>query len=191
MKNCFRYCSLLLIVCFGCATTKVAEFTPDETAVRVIENLPANKDQLFIHSNRWMIDSFRSAKDVIQYTDKEAGLLVGKMTLYYEPGQYVGYGVTTSETLAQATVEINVRDNKVKIEIKPLGGWRYSVNNQGASATEPKKYVVENNVMKEVEIKESQEYFETYGFTKTTALKRINALADDFVKHINKPVSDF
>lgn len=186
MRNCFRYCSFLLIVCFGCAT-KVAEFTPDETAVRIVENLPANKDQLFIHSNRWMIDSFNSAKDVIQYTDKEAGVLVGKYTLYWYPP----VNIYDEGTLAQAIVEINVRDNKVKIEIKPLGGWRYFVKNQGTSATEPKRYVVENNVLKEVEIKERQEYFETYGFTKTTALKRINYLADDFVKHINKPVSDF
>lgn len=188
-----------IVLLYGCFSinTLTAEFTPDDYANAIVENLPAKKDQLFIHANRWLINRFENAKSVIQYTDKEAGVIVGKLNLYYKPTSYYSGYVSSPEVSADAIVEINVKDGKARIQIKPLGGWTYDVLSEEKiiSGSEPKKYIVENNQMREVNPSESssttQEKPTSYGYSKKKALAAINALADDFVNEMKKPISEF
>ena len=180
----------------GCATAQVAQFNPEEHAIRIVENLDGTKDQLFVQSNRWLVNSFRSAKDVVQFADKESGTIMGKYNLYYRLPEYYRDALIKSEISADAIIEINVKDGKSKIEVKPLSGWKYFVNSSsqsGISSSEPKKFVYENGEMKEViptsasTVSNSQ----SYGYDKAAALRDINRLADEFESEIKKQKKEF
>jgi hypothetical protein len=65
------FTGLLLI---GCAS--VPPGPPVGPYQRTIE-VAGTKDELFIKTMKWMTKTFQSAKSVIQYQDKEAGIVTG------------------------------------------------------------------------------------------------------------------
>jgi hypothetical protein len=78
-------------------------------------NVDKSKDSLFVECNLWVINNFNSAKSVIQYSDKEYGVIAGK------------YIVTSSEyTQLQAIFTIYMNNNHAKLIIKPYGDTYYS-----------------------------------------------------------------
>lgn len=82
--------------------------------VIVEERSPSmNKNDLFVKSNLWMIDVFNDAKSVIQFSDKEAGVLKGRYLWFYQSG-----GQYTPEYEFTATITIYVKDNNIRLEIQ-------------------------------------------------------------------------
>lgn len=93
----------------------------------VIDAPEKTADALYTTSRLWFLESFKSSKDVIQYEEREAGIIAGNgnfpMVIYA-----LGYAV---EVRAYFSVRIEVKDNK----------FRYRIDNisidQGESGTYP------------------------------------------------------
>jgi hypothetical protein len=109
--------------CMGPAS--VVQFNEDDNLVQVFEDIPGTKDQLFLKANNWMIETFNDAESVIQHTDKEEGVVIGKY-LMYGTVQTSAYG--TADSRVYAVLDIRVKDNKTRLEIKPQGKWYYNAS---------------------------------------------------------------
>ncbi|MDY7026706.1 MAG: DUF4468 domain-containing protein [Spirochaetota bacterium] len=101
---------LLLIsaaMLFGCAsaTTVMSE---DPQVIEIIE-VDASVSDIFRLSNEWMVETFNSAEAVIQYTDKEEGVLMGKGVSEIP--------VTLGSWRIGYTLKIETREGKARISI--------------------------------------------------------------------------
>ena len=103
----------LLALTASCASIHIGNVDPVHN---LVEN---NKTKLnnYIAANEWMVESFNSAKSVIQFTDKEVGIVKGKYLLHHSPGVYVGYGVRTPDRDGFAIVTIRVKDKSADIKV--------------------------------------------------------------------------
>jgi hypothetical protein len=91
--------------------------------VQVFEN-KQNKNSNFVRANEWMVESFNDTESVIQFTDKEDGIIKGS---YVMKKGYTSTSVYISSTEPYyAIITITVKDNTVRIEIDPPSGM-YSV----------------------------------------------------------------
>ncbi|MFD0763013.1 DUF4468 domain-containing protein [Lutibacter aestuarii] len=106
--------SFTIINCGSLVATKVPaeEFSQE----KIIENLNLKKDKLYVISNDWMVDTFNDAESVIQFTDKEEGIVIGK---YLLQGELIIADIITNDTRIFAKIKIEVKDNKAKINITP------------------------------------------------------------------------
>jgi hypothetical protein len=50
----------------------------DKPVIKTYTDLTDNQDELFIKANDWMISMFKDASSVIQFNDKQEGVLIGK-----------------------------------------------------------------------------------------------------------------
>lgn len=116
---------LLLIVVLSClASCGGYQATTTNIAVPAKEeviDLEGPKDELYVRTNRWMVESFKDAKSVIQFTDKESGIVVGKFYLGGVGSQ--GTGLASSYIGPQedvfAVITVNLKDNAAKINVSP------------------------------------------------------------------------
>jgi hypothetical protein len=166
----------ILLGCYSCVPTLVS-FVESEYYLKVYEDLPYDKTELFVIANKWMVGQFKSAKDVIQFSDKTEGVIIGRYTMFS--------GVD-EESTASAIIEITARDNKTKIQIKP-SGWKV----MGPPPPEPKtkQYVATEGgkVLKEVEPIPDQ----SYGYTKNRAKLDMEKLGESFHLALLKKQDDF
>ena len=118
---------LLLFIITGtlltsCASTKIL-VNFDEAVVKIYD-VKGTKDELFVNANRWMVSVFKDARSVIQFSDKTEGVLIGKYLLYYPKSLY---DICPE---IYAIIEINVKDDKGGISVKPYN-WGYVKANSG------------------------------------------------------------
>ncbi|MBY0432482.1 MAG: DUF4468 domain-containing protein [Cyclobacteriaceae bacterium] len=158
MQRTLCMCFILVI---SCATPySTITFTESEYATRVIEAL-GTKDELYVKANEWLVAAFTSAKSVIQFQDKEAGVIIGKYLLYPgEPYSTMSGNYRTDEVYA--IVDIRVKDGKVKAEIKPQGTW-----------------------------KQYEPGYSSYGYSKAEAKVDMNTMLSSLEKSLTKPRSEF
>lgn len=96
----------------------------DEPITMVFENYNCSKNQLFVKANDWMIKIFTKANSVIEFSDKEEGVIIGKYLLYGQ--ETIGlYGIKTDYRV-WAKIDIRVKDDKARISILPMGKWNYN-----------------------------------------------------------------
>lgn len=71
----------------------------------------------YIKANEWMVTTFNNPKSIIQFSDKQAGIVKGKYIMFsgQEATQY-----TTAVKSYYAIITIRVKDNASKIEISPV-----------------------------------------------------------------------
>ena len=67
---------VILILFMSCFASRIQIPSP-ETEIKNVET-KSNKNSNFIKANEWMVQSFNDAKSVIQFKDKEAGIVKGK-----------------------------------------------------------------------------------------------------------------
>jgi len=121
---------LLSIFLTSCAvTTQIIPKTALTTSA-IVKNSNTTKNQLYITANDWMIDQFVNADSVLQFSDKEAGKLIGKYFLY--GNTYTIYGQTADNRIF-AKINITVKDNAAKIEISPVADVK--INSKTALST--------------------------------------------------------
>jgi len=82
-----------------------------------IVQLEASKNELYIRANKWMVTNFNNAKSVIQFSDKEGGVVTGK----YLMGEYSLFNDSTGSKKKDvfALITIDVKNNAAKISIVP------------------------------------------------------------------------
>ena len=114
---------ILLTVLNGCSVSQ-SQFHPVDnkefTFSKINKNLPFSKNELYLKSNYWIVDYFLNPKEVVQYSDKQEGVIKGiykeRYSIFYQP------------TLSfQFTIQ--VKDSFAKIDVKPR--QQLSVNEKG------------------------------------------------------------
>ena len=109
---------ILVTILTSCGSARVSIPTP-EPAIKNVET-KSNKNSNFIKANEWMVQSFNDAKSVIQFKDKEAGIVKGKYLMKA--------GVVSTSPYVQSTpsfysvITIRVKDNLSRIEINAPSG---------------------------------------------------------------------
>lgn len=149
----------------SCAPTKIlVNFT--EPIIKTFE-VNGIKDELFLNANRWMISTFKDARSIIQYSDKDEGTLIGKYLLYFN-----AFSVSTSEESIYAIIEVTVKDRKVRISITP-DNWVYSQQKHTYYQLKHPEYY---NYRNGKGVRE--------GYTKEMAIADIDALCESFYKNL-------
>jgi|GEM_PF-2570906 len=110
----------VLIICTSCATTVPVKF--ENPIEEVITDLKGDKSDLFVRSIDWMIYTFRNSANIIEYSDKEEGVIIGK---YIAKGAASVIKGTEVDNRVYFKVNITVKENKAKISVFPLGQWSY------------------------------------------------------------------
>lgn len=111
----------------GCAMYKSIP-TEGMKFERVIELNNAEKNVIFIKSMSWMVESFGSSKAVIEYQDKDEGVIIGKA--FYEQSEITLWGQYIINIWFQ--IRIDVKDEKVKILFSDLQSETTGNNYAGA-----------------------------------------------------------
>ena len=116
----------------GCVSTPSNMEKMDNENAKIIEitDIPnSKKDELFIRANSWMVDVFVNAEGVIQFSDKQAGLIKGKYIFDTSDGVYI--------VRVRSVITINIKEEKARFSIKNptrkiigdlLGGGPYNKN---------------------------------------------------------------
>ena len=97
-------CIFLFASCASTETFAISSFTPIQ---KVIEVPNVSSNDLFVRANNWMVNSFVNADSVIEYSDKDAGIIKGKFT---NTLTYFG-GTVRSTTI----ITIETKENKARI----------------------------------------------------------------------------
>jgi hypothetical protein len=122
MKTLSVFFSFMALMSFsGCIPTAVT-MTENDYYVQVFEDVIGSKSDLFLKSHNWMVEVFNDAESVVQHSDKEEGVIIGKFKMYGTTSSSM-YG--TADSRIYAIIDIRVKDNKARIEIKPQGRWNY------------------------------------------------------------------
>lgn len=105
----FSFCFL----CFGCATTSTnyADITTREA--RVFNFSGISQTELFIRTNLWFVQSFKSANAVVEFSDKDTGTLAGK----FITNQLVT-GTLLGPDKVKYIVLVNVKDNAIRFTLQ-------------------------------------------------------------------------
>ena len=104
---------LISLTIYSCGVTK----TP-VSIEPISRDVPAagSSADLYVKANNWMVENFRDAKSVIQFSDKEAGIVTGKYLMY--DGSYSSaYQIVDGAIFA--IVKIQVKDGATRITISP------------------------------------------------------------------------
>lgn len=125
MKKLFLVFALLIIQ--SCGTVQNIKAT-DLSTTKIYENLNKSQSDLYVISNSWMIDTFKNAESVIQFSDKETGSIIGKYLLW---GSVVHSGYLSTDNRIFAKIDISLKDNRAKISIAPTA----DINIYGAGAS--------------------------------------------------------
>ncbi|HLW21140.1 MAG TPA: DUF4468 domain-containing protein [Cyclobacteriaceae bacterium] len=122
MKNLLLPILAVTFLLCSCATGKIVNME-DDPYVEYFGELEAPQDQLFVSTNKWMIKVFKDARNIIQYSDKEQGVIMGKYLLsedVFFQGNLIGPVLNIQ---INAIIDIRLRDNNARFSITPLGNW--------------------------------------------------------------------
>lgn len=103
---------LTAVLLYSCGTTQFGG-TP-ETFTKIVIN-DKDKNENYVLANEWMVDAFKNAESVIQFSDKEAGVIKGKYFIKSYTLVAAGYGAGTQNVYA--TITLRVKDGAAKLEI--------------------------------------------------------------------------
>lgn len=112
MKNLLFYIFVIvgIISMQSCAMN---QYLTTQSKSKVINVDGKTKNELYIRANTWMVEAFTNAESVIQFSDKENGIVTGK---------YIMTTIITSTTTSHGVysiIKIQVKDGAAKITITP------------------------------------------------------------------------
>ena len=120
----------VLVLFNGCASMYGPNAPVEMRSFEKIIEIPnVTKDEIYVKSNSWFVETFNSAESVIEYQDKEAGKIMGKYVFSYTEGLYF-YDV-------KQTISIDIKDNRIRVSIynpfSKITGDALNGNNSGNS----------------------------------------------------------
>lgn len=106
MKN-FAFIVVAALALSGCSIRTAAN---DEQKKHefVLDSLSAGKEKIFNQTMKWIAENFRSAKQVIDYQDKQAGTIIAKGA------------VNVDQITVFFTLIIDIKENKMRLNYKDL-----------------------------------------------------------------------
>ena len=129
MKNIVLIFVVILISSFtlvSCAMKKYVNSPPPKSKNIITKT---NKNSNYIKANEWMINTFSNAESVIQFSDKEAGIIKGKYAMKASAVSTSQYN--SSSPAIYAIITIRVRDQESRIEITPPSSGLYTAMYDG------------------------------------------------------------
>lgn len=132
MKN----TSLVFLILFGglslsgCKSTQpLTEEDKDISAIYQIDG--KSKNEIYKQVNVWISQNYKSAKDVIQYSSKEEGVIVGNGNMSY-PCE--GFDcITKGEWKVKYTTQVDVKEGKFRISFTNLSIYSPASFNSGVT----------------------------------------------------------
>ena len=116
----------------GCASLFGAKAPEEQRLYEQIGEFDGqSKDDLFVKVNAWFVDQFNDPESVIQYSDKDAGKVMGKYVFTYSEGLYE-YAVlqTMSVDVQEGRIRLQIRDPQYKVVGDIFNGSTPYINNQ-------------------------------------------------------------
>ena len=108
MKNLLRL-KILFLTTFlltSCGSMFTTTMLYPEQKSKIVNIANTNKSDLFVRANNWMVETFNNAESVIQFSDKENGIVTGKYLM-----QTIIKGTAVPVTKVFAIIKIRVKDN--------------------------------------------------------------------------------
>jgi hypothetical protein len=104
----------------GCMPKMTAPNSEELQIERIFQVRNLDKDEIFERSKMWMAKNFKSAKSVIEYENKEKGVIIGNGTtdIYIK--------ITLPRIVATFTMQEDIKDGKVRLKIdnvQQAGGY--------------------------------------------------------------------
>jgi hypothetical protein len=115
----------MVFVFTSCVTTDPA-LTDSTTFNEVVDVNDLSSTDLYTRINLWFVDAFRSAESVIEFSDKESGIIKGKYLFKGNDGLYP-YD-------CQSTITVEVKDEKYRISFASPYIFYYSSNGGNRSS---------------------------------------------------------
>lgn len=75
------------------------------------------KELLFAKANTWFALAFQNSKNVIQYSDKETGVITGRFAILPQTTRN-GYGIQQDNSIYSG-IHVRLKDNGAKIVVSP------------------------------------------------------------------------
>lgn len=127
-----RLLKLLLIVLLpSCVATQPLQLNYKDYTLEKEISSTKGKNDLFIIANSWMVETFNNATNVIQFSDKEAGMIKGRYLMGGSISSASTY-VPEIDRRVFAIITVQVRDSLTKITIAPQGEGQYYPTNPNA-----------------------------------------------------------
>ncbi|UGU17719.1 DUF4468 domain-containing protein [Sinomicrobium kalidii] len=144
---------------FGACSVKYIPVTMEP--VEKTFEIDGSKEDLYVKANNWMAETFVSSKSVIQFADKEAGIVTGRY-LFKDFGGVNLYSGYKDFGEIYAIIKIQVKDNasKITIDAEDFTEVQSSLN-------------------------------ESYRFTKEKAIQKINDLITSYESYLRNTDSSF
>lgn len=112
MKKLLLLPVLFLFISCGITNSTPVSISPISSKI----NVSGEQNELYVRANNWMVGNFTDAKSVIQFSDKEEGIVTGK---YLLRSTYEFSGLTAVDRDIYAIIKIQLKDGASKITIKP------------------------------------------------------------------------
>lgn len=114
--------AIVLVSFVSCMSVKQTAVTIPE--IEKIIRTDLTKDKGYLKANEWAVTTFVNAESVIQFSDKEEGIVIGKYLLKsgYMSSTYNGLtGVSSPYSIkaVYALIRVQSKDKAVKITITP------------------------------------------------------------------------
>lgn len=139
MKKMALFLVAALVLLTSCTTMGSEKASPDLLSMSVVIEVPgSSQDDLFVKANSWMVDTFKSAKSVIQYADKEAGIVKGKYV------QKLPYGLLGDYMDVTSTVTVEIKEGKARVSFADASYSQTVTMYSMGGATSTKEGVVED-----------------------------------------------
>jgi hypothetical protein len=124
MKKVLRFgiVGVIALLFVGCATTAEVWLNTFEEN-KVIKAPNKTKDELYVASNLWAVDAFGKSDSVIEFSDKEAGVIKGKYIhdfginfwdSFWSSSKYYTANVDNE---VRFVISITCRDGEVEVKI--------------------------------------------------------------------------
>ena len=108
MKNFFVILVISVIALTSCASMSGAKAPVEDREMQQIVDVPGkDAKQLYVTANSWFVDTFNSAESVIEFQDKDAGIIKGKYAFEYWEGIY--------EYRVISVITVDVKDGRCRI----------------------------------------------------------------------------
>lgn len=122
---------------------------------RVIKTDSVGKTNLFVTINDWFATNFKSANDVIQMADKEAGVIIGKgnFSYSYEIDKSLFGSYKYFSGFVDFTIKVYIKDNRYKVELFNFS--HKAINNSGY----PLSLGEITNIVTKAPLKMQQKYY--------------------------------
>jgi hypothetical protein len=100
------------LVCFSCLTA----YSQSKERIEVVQ-APGSAVELYRRAERWFVDAFRDADEVLQLRDSVTHTLVGKgaSQLYWTHGK--GLNMTGSSTPFRFSFEVTTKDGRYRVRV--------------------------------------------------------------------------